>query len=117
MPELRIDYFRTAGGHKPVREFLDELPDLPKAACEQVIEYLETGEIDQRPRHRDHLGDGLWELRISFQGMQYRIIYATDSNVATLLSGFIKKTPQTPQRQLDIARKRLAEHKKGGRTP
>ncbi|MGH2614041.1 MAG: type II toxin-antitoxin system RelE/ParE family toxin [Thermomicrobiales bacterium] len=87
-------------------EFLDSLPVLHRAACEEVIHFLESGEIDDRPRHRDYLGDGIWELRVSFGRMQYRILYTVAGGIATLLEGFQKKTQRTPKRRLDPAKAR-----------
>ena len=59
MPPVRIERFRTAGGADPVGDFLDSLPALHRAACEEVIGSLESGAIDDRPRHRDYVGDGI----------------------------------------------------------
>ena len=106
MPPVRIERFRTPGGADPVAEFLESLTLLHRAACEEVIGFLESGEIDARPRHRDYLGDGIWELRISVGRMQYRILYTVEQGIATLLEGFHKKTQQTPKRRLDLAKAR-----------
>lgn len=106
MPPLRIERFRIPAGTDPVLEFLNDLPILHRAACEVVIEYLASGEIDDWPRHRDYLGDGIWELRISVGRMQYRILYTVEQGIATLLEGFHKKTQQTPKRRLDLAKAR-----------
>lgn len=104
MPPVRVERFRTGAGADPVADFLESLPALHRAICEEVIGFLASGEIDERPRHRAYLGDSVWELRISFGKMQYRILYTVDSGVATLLDGFQKKTQQTPKRRLDLAR-------------
>lgn len=101
-----IVYFKNPGGREPVRVFLDDLPPLAKALCEQVIDYLATGEIDQRPRHRSHIGGNLWELRISFQRVEYRILYAMSGNSAVLLHAFKKKQQTTPKRALETALER-----------
>lgn len=82
---------------------------LHRAACEEVIQFLETGEIDNRPRHRSYLGDGIWELRVSFGKEQYRILYTVVQGVAVLLEGFRKKTQQTPKRRLNLAMARQRE--------
>lgn len=113
MPALRIEYFRTGPGHEPVREFLDTLPNLASAMCERVIGYLRSGEIDQRPRHRAYLGGGISELRVTFQGVEYRLLYTVDGGTAVLLHGFVKKTQQTPKRVLRLAKQRAAALKGG----
>jgi|SRR5579884_625522 len=114
MPALRIEYYRSTSGREPVRKFLDGLPVLDRALCEQVIDYLRCGELDQRPRHRGYVADGIWELRVTFRGVEYRILYVTQEGVSMLLHAFIKKTQETPKRELDLARHRIAEMKGGG---
>jgi len=109
MAPVRIEHYATAAGRDPIREFLDEQPPLERAACDEVINWLESGEINHRPRHRDYLGDGLWELRLSINRKQYRFVYGVQGSVAHILTAFIKKTPQTPARQLDLARRRWRE--------
>lgn len=117
MPAVRIEYFRTDSGREPVRDFLDELPELPRRLCEYVIDYLASGEIDQRPRHREYVADGIWELRITFQGNELRILYALEGDCAILLHGFKKKTRRTPDRAIALAKQRRAEWRKRREQP
>jgi len=109
MPVFAVRNYVTEHGRDPIAEFLANLPPLSKAMCEQVIEWLATGEIDQHPKNRSYISDGLWELRVSFMGVQYRILYILGSGEAHLLAPFIKKTPQTPKNQIDLARRRARE--------
>jgi hypothetical protein len=51
MPQFRIRHFETAAGRDPIQEFLEDLPNLDRAACDEVIEWLESGEIDRHPRN------------------------------------------------------------------
>jgi phage-related protein len=62
--------------------------------------------------------DGIWpmaygELRITFQGVEYRILYIVEAGTAVLLHGFVKKSQETPKRALDLARERIANRKEG----
>ena len=82
MPRFRIRHFETPAGRDPILEFLEDLPDFDRAACNQVIKRLETGEIDNHPRNRDYVGDSIWELRVGFSGKQYRFLYATEGDEA-----------------------------------
>ena len=51
------------------------------------------------------LAGGLWEVR----GRIARVIFCVAHGRMVLLHGFIKKTPKTPQIDLDTARKRQKE--------
>jgi len=56
------------------------------------------------------LKDGLFELRIKSREGISRIFFCTiKERKIVMLHGFIKKTEQTPNKELAIARKRLQE--------
>ena len=58
------------------------------------------------------LGSGLWELRSSLPSKrEARVVFAVDGERIAVLHGFIKKTQETPQGELALARKRYAELK------
>ena len=61
------------------------------------------------------LGDGLWEVRSDLPSRRTaRVIFCIVGGQMILLHSFIKKTPQTPKRDLDIARERKAETEQAG---
>lgn len=56
------------------------------------------------------LGGGLWEIRSTISDARIaRVIFCATAGRMILLHGFIKKTQQTPPRELDTARKRMRE--------
>jgi phage-related protein len=56
------------------------------------------------------LAGGLWEVRSNLtDGRIARVIFCVAHGRMVLLHGFIKKTPKTPQIDLDTARKRQKE--------
>ena len=55
--------------------------------------------------------DGLFELRIEYQGNIYRIFFIFDEgNIVILFNGFQKKTQKTPTKEIDKALKLKAEY-------
>jgi phage-related protein len=59
------------------------------------------------------LGLGLWEVRSSLTSNRIaRVIFTLHEDRMWLLHGFVKKTQKTPQREIDVARKRKQEVKK-----
>lgn len=105
---MKVEYFPdgTAG---PVKEFLDGLgADRPQAAARLLFdltvlgyEGLRSGRITVRP-----MGDGLWELKRQFDGIQYRIFFCVYRGSAWLLHVIEKKSARTPMHDLKLARKR-----------
>jgi phage-related protein len=56
------------------------------------------------------IGKGVREIRIRDISGAYRVIYVTNIGPeVVVLNAFIKKTQATPQREIDLARKRLKE--------
>lgn len=55
------------------------------------------------------LGGGLWELRRSFEGIKYRILFCIHNGEVWLLHVIEKKTAKTPMHDLELAKKRMKE--------
>lgn len=55
------------------------------------------------------LGNSLFEVRTNLKNTIARIIFCIGNGEMWLLHGFIKKTPQTPPQDLDLARQRKKE--------
>lgn len=104
--KLEVHFFRTEKGSEPVREWLRELPEEDKKIIGEDIKTVQFGWPLGMPLV-DSLGDGLWEIRIRLSGNRIaRVIFFLDQNMMILVNGFIKKTQRTPQKELELARKR-----------
>ncbi len=76
MPRTRVVFYREREGSVPVLEWLDTLPAKIQDKCVVKIERLrELGHELRRPE-ADVLLDGIYELRIGREGMNYRILLA-----------------------------------------
>ncbi|OGR48604.1 MAG: hypothetical protein A2X40_01480 [Elusimicrobia bacterium GWC2_65_9] len=53
------------------------------------------------------LGQGLWELKRLFEGVQYRIFFCVERGCAWLLHAIEKKSAKTPIDDMRLARKRM----------
>ena len=60
-----------------------------------------------------HLGGGLWEIRIKLDNRIARVLFVLDGSTMVLLHGFIKKQQVTPKPDLDLAKERMKELKRG----
>ena len=55
--------------------------------------------------------DGLYEIRIEYEGNIYRIFCCFDKgNLVLLFNGFQKKTQKTPKKEIDLAQKLKDEY-------
>ena len=73
---------------------------------------LQRGELLAMPHSRPMPGIGsrCHELRIADRDATWRIIYRTDEDAVVIAEVFSKKTPRTPERVIDVCRRRLKEY-------
>ncbi len=86
-----------------VESFLEQLTPHEVAKVIHTLELLEEFGHTLSLPHSRHMKDGLLELRISGQ-RPVRIFYCFHKGSAVLLHAFIKKTQQTPTKELRIAK-------------
>lgn len=97
---------------KNVQEWIEEMPTGIRAAYARLTELLIEFGVDLRLPHSRAMSNGLFELRPHGKEGIARIFYCTlvDKKIV-ILHGFIKKTQETPRRELEIAIKRMREVK------
>ncbi|HYG84471.1 MAG TPA: type II toxin-antitoxin system RelE/ParE family toxin [Verrucomicrobiae bacterium] len=104
-----IEYYKTSTGNEVVKDFIDKLPKIPSTKLGRQLDLLEEFGSDLGMPHVKSLGDGLLELRVRGK-QEVRVFYAfVVGRKIILLHGFIKKTQETPKKELDIARRRQSE--------
>jgi phage-related protein len=91
-----------------------EIAALPRdmgARLARLIGVIQDFGFQALPRDSvKHLDGKLWELRMTGRDGISRAIYVTAiGQRVVIVRAFVKKTPQTPQRELDIARQRAKE--------
>ena len=101
--KLTARFYETAGGRKPVREWLLELDFEDRRIVGFDIQTAEFGWPVGMPICRS-LGNGLWEVRSDISsGRIARVIFCISRHEMVLLHGFIKKEQQTPNHEIDVA--------------
>lgn len=104
-------FYKTKNGKIPTVEFIRGLPDKLKAKALKDLELLETYGNDLTMSYSRAMGNGLFELRILQSNNIARIFYFfREKNRIILTNGFIKKTQQTPPRELEKAFKYKQEY-------
>jgi len=100
-----IDYYS-----EDVRLEIDALPVGIRASYARLTELLEEFGLELRMPHSRAIGGGLFELRPRGREGIARVFYCTKvGRKIIILHSFIKKTNETPKRELDIARRRRTE--------
>lgn len=111
MPRTRVLFYCEEDGSCPFLEWIDGLPAKAQDKCIVRLERLrELGHELRRPE-ADFLQDGIYELRTSLLGVNYRILYFFHGTVAAIVSHGIVKQRIVPRKEIEraIERKRRFE--------
>jgi phage-related protein len=108
---LPARFYRTATGAEPVRKWLKALSREDKRIVGTDIATVEFGWPVGMPTCRPLSSRrGLLEVRSSLtQNRIARVLFCIHQGHMVLLHGFIKKTQQTPENDLDLAVRRQKE--------
>lgn len=118
MPQSRVVLFREADGACPFLDWFAGLPAKAQDKCFLRLERLrELGHELRRPE-ADLLRDGIYALRIIFQGIHYRILYFFHRTEAVVISHGIIKERIVPPTEIEraIDRKKRFEAAPGQHT-
>ncbi|MDA8326583.1 MAG: type II toxin-antitoxin system RelE/ParE family toxin [Nitrospiraceae bacterium] len=106
MPILRVFFYRSENGNEPVREWLKELRKEDRRAVGEDIKTAQFGWPLGMPLIRKIEKD-LWEVRSNITDGIARTFFTVKGATMVLLHGFVKKSQETPQNELQTARRRL----------
>lgn len=92
------------------RQFMEELNIKEQQKVHYILSLLQTE--DRLPlKFIKHIKDGLYELRISWNGNIYRLFFIfDDGQIVVLFNGFQKKTQKTPSQEIKKALKIKEEY-------
>lgn len=106
MPGTRMVFYREEDGTVPFLTWFDALTNKAQDKCRVRLERRrELGHELRRPE-ADYLRDGIYELRVGLQGMQYRMLYFFHGNVAAVVSHGLVKEQKVPPKDIDLAVRR-----------
>ena len=105
--DYSIEYYSDA-----VEEEILALPDTLAARYIVLTRRMTAVGANLGPPHTDSFGEGLFELRLKGADGIARVFFCTlIGRRIMMLHSFIKKSQKTPQRELEVARKRMKEVK------
>lgn len=100
----KVVFYKKSNGRKPVREWLAGL--LAKARDKVVAKIILLGEGGHKLGRPTvgKLDRGIYELRISHLGVNYRVLYFFDrKEIIVLAHAFVKKTQKVRKADIDKA--------------
>jgi len=103
VPRTRVVFYQEEDGWVPILEWFDELIPKARVKCRFRLDRLrELGHELRRPE-ADSLRDEIYELRVSLQGINYRMLYFFHGDTAAVVSHGIVKGRAVPPREINLA--------------
>ena len=99
-------YYQEEKGVVPLIEWFNELPLKVVQKCLAKLGRLEQLGYQLRRPESDYLRDDIYELRASYQGVHYRILYFFHGQLAVVVSHGLTKEKVVPPGDIDRAVKR-----------
>jgi phage-related protein len=106
VPCTKVVLFRETDGSVPMLEWLDTLPAKAQDKCIVRIERLRDMGHELRRPEADLLRDGIHELRVGLQGINYRMLYFFYGKTAVVLTQGLVKRKAVPAREIALALRR-----------
>lgn len=111
MPRFTVEFYETADGDQPAKDFLIALDKKMRAKVAGMISLLQDNGYELREPYSKHLSAGIFELRAKVGSDITRVLYFffLDRHII-LTNGYIKKTQKTPMKEIERAKKFRADY-------
>ena len=109
MPLTRVVFYREDDGTVPLLDWLNALPAKTQDKCFARVKRLRESGHELRRPIADYLREGIYELRVRFQGVNYRMLYFFHGRTAVVLSHGLAKERQVPPKEIAKAVERKAK--------
>ncbi len=103
MPETRVVFYKEDDESVPILEWLDSLPQKVKVKCLWRIERLQNLGHELRRPEADYLRDDIYELRVRYQRVNYRMLYFFQGRTAVVISHGLVKERIVPPKEIERA--------------
>jgi phage-related protein len=108
MPSVDVVFYRDDDGTVPVADWIDGQTNKVRDKCTVRIERLRSLGHEMRRPEADYLKDGIYELRVRCQNVNYRILYFFHGRWAVVLAHGLVKEKAVPERDIAVALSRKA---------
>ena len=106
MPRTQVVLYRDDDGSVPFLEWFDQLSEKAQDKCRVKIERLGELGYELRRPEADYLRDGIYELRVRFRSVNYRMLYFFHGREAVVISHGIVKERLVPPDEIELALRR-----------
>jgi len=111
MIKTTIVIYKEADGAVPLKDWLGQQPDKVQDKCLATVKTLaEFGNQLRRPV-ADYLRDGIYELRVRYGHVNYRMLYAFCGKSIVLLSHGLTKEAAIPAKEIERAIRNLSRYR------
>jgi phage-related protein len=110
-----IHFFKDDDGSVPFKEWLEQLAKRTPKAHKKCVAYLNLLRAEGHRLGRPIaaiLRDGVYELRPSYQGVHYRVLYGFVGKDVVVISHGIAKERLVPPHDIDKAAARLVKYRR-----
>jgi phage-related protein len=104
----KVVYYQENDGTVPLNEWFETLSSKVIQKCHAKLGRLEQMGHELRRPEADYLRDEIYELRASYQGVHYRMLYFFHGRDAVVVSHGLAKERAVPPREIDLAVRRKA---------
>ena len=115
MSETTIHFYKDEDGTVPFKDWLEQMARRNAKAHKKCIAYLKHLRTEGHRLGRPiaaTLRDGIYELRPSYQGVHFRILYGFAGKGLVVVSHGIGKERRVPPGEIDKAAARLAQYQR-----
>ncbi|SRR5258708_1442019 len=109
MPQTKVILFRAEDGTVPFLDWFGAIPPKAQDKCRVRLERLQQLGHELRRPEADFLQEGIYELRVGLQGINYRMLYFFHGREAVVVSHGIVKERAVPPKEIELALKRKAQ--------
>lgn len=106
MPRTEVVFYKEEDGTVPLLDWLDGLTAKAQDKCLARLKRLEDLGHELRRPEADILRDGIYELRVGLQGVNYRMLYFFHGKSVAVLSHGLVKERRVPPQEISIAARR-----------
>jgi phage-related protein len=103
MPAVHVLLYKEDDGTIPILGWLDSLPSKVQDKCVARIKRLRDLGHELRRPEADYLRDGIYELRLRHQTVNYRVLYFFHGNSVVVLTNGLTKEKQVAPGDIDKA--------------